>query len=167
MSKTKVICERNLEATDAIALVCNRYPDVKSYHGTRYVSYGPHWISCGINNASLTSLFNLKRICAEAKKAVERYNQNPEQKYRLDIYSYAAPASLKAALKAGIITGTPAKKERVNKRYVNMDDPNDVITIDRVERRKAVYRARTDVDYNAVIEQLNKAIRGTLEAYNV
>ena len=96
----------------------------------------------------------------------EIYEKNPKEKYRLEIYYAAAPASLKAAVNAGIITGTPASKEHINKKYVNMDDPSDVVTIDKWERKKAVYCARLDVNYNEIIEELNKTIRGVLEAFN-
>lgn len=169
--EVNVINERDINSTDANRLVHNRFPSVyyrKNYGNTyRYVNYNDIWGNLGLHNASLTSLFNLKRICVEAKNAVERYNKNPKEKYYLNIACYhLAPASLKAAAKAGIIIGTPAKKEHVNKRYVNMDDPNDVITIDRWERKKATYCARPDVDYKEIIEELNKTIRGTLEAFN-
>lgn len=47
-----------------------------------------------------------------------------------------------------------------------MDDPNDVITIDKWERKRGVYYARPDVDYKEIIEELNKFISSTLEAFN-
>ena len=168
MSKfcTHVINERNPATTNASRLVHNRFPTIRYVsHGGKIIDYNDNWKNLGIHNASLTSLFNLKRICVEAKNAVERYNKHPD-KYLLKICTFVAPASLKAAAKAGIITGTPATKEHINKKYVNMDDPNDVITIDRWERKRAVYYARTDVDYKEIIEELNKFIGSTLEAFN-
>lgn len=175
MSKIHVYVrnERNVRTTDANTLVHNRFPTVvySNYHkgmGYSYktVDYADHWGNRGLHNASLTSLYNLKRICVKARDAVENYEKNPKEKYRLEIYYAAAPASLKAAVNAGIITGTPASKEHINKKYVNMDDPSDVITIDKWERKKAVYCARLDVNYNEIIEELNKTIRGVLEAFN-
>lgn len=171
--EVNVINERDINSTNASRLIHNRFPTV-TYHSYgrrgeynyKNVDYNDHWKNLGIHNASLTSLFNLKRICVEAKSCVERYNKNPKEKYHLRICTFVAPASLKAAQKAGIITGTPATKEHINKKYVNMDDPNDVITIDRWERKKAVYYARTDVDYKEIIEELNKFIGSTLEAFN-
>ena len=163
MSKTEVIRERNLEATDANSLVHNRYPNVHYHSGIRHVDYGNNtWSNSGIYNASLTSLLNLKKICVKARNAIENYNKNHKEKFRLQLYNFA-PSSFKAALNAGIITGTPARKVHINKRYVNMDDPNDVITIDRWERRRAVYCARPDVDYNAIIEELDRHIKTVLE----
>ena len=169
-----VINERDINSTNASRLVHNRFPTVtycRYGRGGKYdyknVDYNDKWKNLGIHNASLTSLFNLKRICVEAKNAVERYNEHPKEKYYLNITCYyLVPASLKAAAKAGIITGTPATKEYIKKRYVNMDDPNDVITFERWERKRAVYYARPDVDYKEIIEELNKIIRGTLEVYN-
>lgn len=169
--EVNVINERDVNSTDANRLVHNRFPTVYYRNGSwgerfRCVDYNDVWGNHGIHDASLTSLYNLKKICVEAKNAVERYNKNSEQKYYLEIHAYVSSASLRAALRAGIITGTPAKKEYVNKRYVNMDDPNDVITVDRWERKKAVYYARLDVNYNEIIEELNKTIKNALEAFN-
>ena len=165
-----VINERDINSTDANRLVHNRFPSVyyRKEYGTTYrcVDYNDIWGNLGLHNASLTSLFNLKRICVKAKNSIENYNKYSDKGCLNIACYYLNRASLKAAAKAGIITGTPATKEHINKRYVNMDDPNDVITIDRWERKKATYYARPDVDYNAIIEELNKAIRGTLEVYN-
>ena len=170
----RVIDRCDTNSTNPSRLVHNRFPTViyRKYGskedgwGEKLIDYNDTWRDLGIHNASLTSLFNLKRICVEAKSAVARYNNNSKEKYHLMISSFVAPASLKAAQKAGIITGTPASKEHINKRYVNMDDPNDIITIDRWERKRATYYARPDVDYNAIIEELNKFISSTLEAFN-
>ena len=168
-----VINERDINSTNASRLVHNRFPTVtyRSYgrrgeYKYKCVDYNDTWKNLGIHNASLTSLFNLKRICVEAKNSIENYNKYSDRGCLNIACYYLNRASLKAAAKAGIITGTSAKKEHINKRYVNMDDPNDVITIDRWERKKAVYYARPEVDYNAIIEELNKTIRGTLEAFN-
>lgn len=170
----RVTNDRDINSTNPSRLVHNRFPTIKYRSfgtkedgcGWKYVNYNDTWKNLGVHNASLTSLFNLKRICLEAKNCVERYNKNSEERHYLRVCTYVAPASLKAAAKAGIITGTPAKKEHINKRYVNMDDPNDVITIDKWERKRGVYYARPNVDYSAIIEKLNEFISSTLEAFN-
>ena len=171
--EVNVINERDVNSTDANRLVHNRFPSVTyvrygrhSEYNYKNVDYNDIWGNRGIRNASLTSLYNLKKICIRAKNLVESYNKNPKEKYRLRFDGVVPASSLKAAMKAGIITGTPATKEHVCKQYVNMDDPNDVLTIDRWERKKAVYYVRPDVDYKEVIEELNKFIRSTLEAFN-
>ena len=168
-----VINERDINSTDASRLVHNRFPTVtyRSYgrrgeYNYKNVDYNDIWGNRGIRNASLTSLYNLKKICIRAKDLVENYNKNSKEKYRLRFDGVVPASSLKAAMKAGIITGTPATKEYVNKRYVNMDDPNDVITFERWVRKKAVYYVRPDVDYKSIIEELNKFIGSTLEAFN-
>lgn len=169
-----VINERDINSTDASRLVHNRFPTVtyRSYgrrgeYNYKCVDYNDTWKNLGIRNASLTSLLNLKRICVDAKDAVEAYNEHPERKYYLEItWHNLAHASLKAAQKAGIITGTPASKEHIIKTYVNMNDPNDILEIDKWERKKGKYYARPDVDYKGIIEELNKFIRSTLETCN-
>lgn len=169
-----VINERDINSTDASRLVHNRFPTVtyvrygkgRSEYNYKNVDYNDTWKNLGLHNASLTSLFNLKRICVEAKRAVEYYNKNPKEKGRLEFRPYIDHSSLRAAVRAGILTGSPAECKRIHGKYVNMDDPTDVIEVDKTFRKKATYIARPEVDYNAIIEELNKTIRGTLEAWN-
>lgn len=165
-----VINERDINSTDASRLVHNRFPSVR-YRKNRSgkyksVDYNDTCDNLGIHNASLTSLFKLKGICTAANRAIERYNENPEEAFYLHLSPCHGSASLKAAQKAGIITGTPAKKEHIVKKYVNTDDPSDVIRIDKWEREKAEYYVRLDVNYEEIIEELNKFIKCTLEAYS-
>lgn len=151
---------KNTNATDPMTLLRNRFPKVEYRRHTRFIYYDSE---DGIKRAPLGTLSDLKLICKMAKRAIKdaESGEYPWQVER-KIYYFAnqiSPNSMKAALKAGIITGEAPVHKRIAGRYVNVDDPNDVIEVKKNVHEIGIYKARTDVDYDAIIEQIDSIIK--------
>lgn len=152
---------KDTNATDPMTLLRNRFPKVEYRKYTRFIDYDS---DAGIRRAPLGALSDLKTICKMAKRAIKdaESGEYPWQVER-KIYYYAntqiSPNSMKAALLAGIITGEAPVHKHIKGRYVNVDDPNDVIEVEKRIHEHGEYKARTDVDYDAIIEQINSIIK--------
>lgn len=156
---------KNTNATDPMTLLRNRFPKVEYRKNTfEYTKLIDYESEDGIKRAPLGALSDLKLICKMAKSAIKDA-ENGKYPWQVErhIYYYAnqriSPNSMKAALKAGIITGEAPVHKRIAGRYVNVDDPNDVIEVKKSIHEIGNYRARTDVDYDAIIEQINSIIK--------
>lgn len=161
---TRTYGTKDTNATDPMTLLRNRFPKVEYrkniFEHTKLIDYHSE---DGIKRAPLGALSDLKMICEMAKRAI-RDAEIGEYPWRVErkIYYYAnqiSPNSMKAALMAGIITGEAPVHRRIAGRYVNVDDPDDVIEVKKSIHEIGNYKARTDVDYDAIIEQINSIIK--------
>ena len=155
---------KNTNATDPMTLLRNRFPKVEyrknTFKHTKLINYHSE---DGIKRAPLGALSDLKLICEMAKRAIKNAESGeyPWQAER-KIYYFAnqiSPNSMKAALMAGIITGEAPVHRHITGRYVSVDDPNDVIEVKKNIHEVGNYKARTDVDYDAIIEQIDSIIK--------